>query len=52
VTVVYDPALIPPARIQETVIRTGSRTASMNVTNGQDPMARPVRMSVTSAAGR
>jgi len=37
VTIVYDPALISPARMQETVIRTGFGTGGMNATNGHDP---------------
>ena len=37
VTVVYEPALVSPPQIQETVIRTGFGTAGVNATNGHDP---------------
>jgi len=37
VTVVYDPALVSPAQIQECVLRTGFGTAGMDATNGHDP---------------
>jgi copper chaperone len=37
VTVVYDAALVSPARIQETVIGTGFGTAGVAATNGHDP---------------
>lgn len=37
VTIVYDPALVSPERIQEAVIRTGFGTAGIDATNGHDP---------------
>jgi copper chaperone len=37
VTVVYEPALVSPPQIHETVIRTGFGTAGINATNGHDP---------------
>lgn len=37
VTVAYDPALVSPVRIQQTVIKTGFGTAGTNATNGHDP---------------
>ena len=37
VTIVYDQTLVSPARMQETVIRTGFGTGGVNATNGHDP---------------
>ena len=37
VTVVYQPTLVSPTQIQETVIRTGFGTAGIRATNGHDP---------------
>ncbi len=37
VTVVYDPILVSPPRIQEAVIGTGFGTAGVKATNGHDP---------------
>jgi copper chaperone len=37
VTIVYDPALVSPARMQETVIRTGFGAGGVDATNGHDP---------------